>query len=123
MSEYEHGNEELSKNQGHYYIPYDVSTEAGKVLFTKMNQQHGSAVWGAVGEGIAAVEAELQDRTFDEKGKSYTQGQQDLYNWMDETIQDWYAMKIVNDGQMLWLKELLHEVDKQVNYELKGENK
>jgi len=42
--------------------PYGISTEAGKALFTQMNMEHGSSVWGPVGKGIVAVEREVQER-------------------------------------------------------------
>lgn len=42
--------------------PYNIKTESGKVLWEKINNKYGSAVWGAVGEGIEAVEAEVEQR-------------------------------------------------------------
>lgn len=42
--------------------PYGITTEAGKALFTRMNMEQGSSVWGPVGEGIVAVEREVQER-------------------------------------------------------------
>lgn len=41
---------------------YNINTEAGKALWQKINQEHGSAVWGAVGDGIEAIEAEVEAR-------------------------------------------------------------
>ena len=43
------------------YIPFDIQTEAGKRLWHKMNQHHGSIVLGPVGEGIVEVEEEMRD--------------------------------------------------------------
>lgn len=54
--------------------------------------------------------------------KGYQAGQEDLYTWMDGTVDEWYALKIVNDSQMLWLKELLHEVEKMVYYTYRNDN-
>lgn len=42
--------------------PYGITTEAGKSLFTRMNMEQGSSVWGPVGEGIVAVEREVSER-------------------------------------------------------------
>lgn len=42
--------------------PYGITTEAGKALFTQMNMEQGSAVWGPVGEGVVAVEREVRER-------------------------------------------------------------
>lgn len=42
------------------YTPFDIQTEAGKQLWHKMNQHYGSSVWGPVGEGIEAIEAEMR---------------------------------------------------------------
>lgn len=44
------------------YIPFNITTDAGKALWHEMNQHHGSVVWGAVGEGIEVVEAEMRER-------------------------------------------------------------
>lgn len=37
-----------------------IQTQAGLELFTYMNQNYGSAVWGKVLTGILAIEAELK---------------------------------------------------------------
>jgi hypothetical protein len=37
-----------------------IQTQAGIELFTYMNQNYGSAVWGKVLNGILAIEAELK---------------------------------------------------------------
>lgn len=39
--------------------PFRITTEAGKALWTKINNEHGSSVWGPVGDGIVAIEAEV----------------------------------------------------------------
>ena len=43
------------------YIPFDIQTEAGKRLWHKMNQHHGSIVWGPVGDGIVEIEDEMRE--------------------------------------------------------------
>lgn len=43
-------------------IPFNIQTEAGKKLWEQMNREQGSSVWGAVGEGIEAIEAEVVER-------------------------------------------------------------
>lgn len=43
-------------------IPYNIKTEAGKELWRKMNLEQGSLIWGPVGEGIEAIEAEMEER-------------------------------------------------------------
>jgi len=58
-----------------------------------------------------------------EHAKGYKAGQEDIYIWVSGMVEDWYAMKVVNDGQMLWLKELLHEMEKNLYYTYNGENK
>lgn len=42
--------------------------------------------------------------------KGYDTALQDTYEWMDVTTREWYALKIVNAGQMLALKDLVHEM-------------
>jgi hypothetical protein len=54
-------------------------------------------------------------------GKGYKAGQEDLYTWAYGIVEEWYSLKIVNDSQMLWLKELLHEIEKQVYYTYDGD--
>lgn len=49
-------------------------------------------------------------------GKGYQAGQEDLYTYATGIVQDWYGMKIVNDNQMLALKDLLHELEKTIYY-------
>lgn len=44
------------------YIPYNITTEAGKKLWTEINAYNGSSVWGPVGEGIEKIEKELLDK-------------------------------------------------------------
>lgn len=44
------------------YIPYNITTEAGKKLWIEINAYNGSSVWGPVGEGIVAIEKEMQER-------------------------------------------------------------
>lgn len=39
-----------------------IKTDAGKRLWTKMNNNYGSSVWGAVGDGIVEIEAEVEAR-------------------------------------------------------------
>ena len=43
-------------------IPYNITTESGKKLWTEMNLWHGSSVWGPVGRGIVDVEREVAER-------------------------------------------------------------
>jgi hypothetical protein len=49
-------------------------------------------------------------------GKGYQAGQEDLYTHAYGIVEEWYGLKIVNDSQMLWLKELLHELEKTIYY-------
>jgi hypothetical protein len=44
------------------YILDNIKTEAGKRLWTKMNNSYGSSVWGPVGDGIVEIEAEVEAR-------------------------------------------------------------
>ena len=53
--------------------------------------------------------------------KGYKAGQEDIYTWAYGIVEDWYAMKTVNDGQMLWLKELLHKMEKSIYYTHDGD--
>lgn len=39
-----------------------IQTEAGKEFWSYMNNNYGSSVWGRVGDGILAVEAEMRER-------------------------------------------------------------
>jgi len=39
-----------------------IKTEAGKRLWTKINDNYGSSVWGPVGDGIVEIEAEVEAR-------------------------------------------------------------
>lgn len=48
--------------------------------------------------------------------KGYQAGQEDLYTYAAGMVEEWYNLKIVNDSQMLWLKELLHELEKTIYY-------
>ena len=48
-------------------ITTGIKTQAGLELFKKMNEQHGSNVWGPVLKGILAIELEMgRDRILDE---------------------------------------------------------
>lgn len=44
------------------YIPYNITTKAGKELWKRINDYNGSSVWGPVGEGIVEIEKELLDK-------------------------------------------------------------
>ena len=52
-----------------------------------------------------------------EFGKGYDSGQSDLYDWVYETVEEWYSLKVVDDRQYISLKELVHELEKKVFYE------
>lgn len=39
-----------------------IKTEAGKRLWTKINDNYGSSIWGPVGDGIVEIEAEVEAR-------------------------------------------------------------
>lgn len=52
--------------------------------------------------------------------KGYQSGRADLYEWMYDTAMEWYELGITNDKQHIALQMLLHEVDKNVYYEVKG---
>jgi len=106
MSEYEHGSYELTNHQNEYIAGTAEEAERDERERVKRMAQR-------------QLELAAEDRLAEEKGKSYSQGQKDIYDWMYETVEEWYELKIVNDGQMLWLKELLHNVDTQVNYEFR----
>lgn len=54
--------------------------------------------------------------------KGYQAGQEDIYTWAYGIVEDWYAMKTVNDSQMLWLKELLHDMEKTIYYTLRSDD-
>ena len=43
-------------------ITTGIKTQAGLDLFKKINDEHGSAVWGPVLKGILAIEEELSGR-------------------------------------------------------------
>ena len=44
------------------HILDSIKTEAGKRLWTKINDNYGSSVWGPVGDGIVKIEAEVEAR-------------------------------------------------------------
>ena len=44
------------------HILDSIKTEAGKRLWTKINDNYGSSVWGPVGDGIVEIEAEVEAR-------------------------------------------------------------
>lgn len=44
------------------HILDNIKTEAGKRLWTKINDNYGSSVWGPVGDGIVEIEAEVEAR-------------------------------------------------------------
>ena len=52
-----------------------------------------------------------------EFGRGFDEGQSDLYNWVYETVEEWYSLKVVDDRQYIALQMLVHELDKRVNYE------
>lgn len=60
----------------------------------------------------------------DEEGpnlhSAYREGQQELYEWMNEAAKEWYDLKIITAEQYLPMLELLHEVDKKVYYKFDG---
>lgn len=51
-----------------------------------------------------------------EFGRGYEAAMEDLYTWAYETTQEWYNLKIVDDRQMLALKDIVHELDRKVNW-------
>ena len=51
--------------------------------------------------------------------KHWDESRQELYEWMDTTVKEWYGLKIVDDKQYIALMMLMHEVDKFVNYDFK----
>lgn len=50
---------------------------------------------------------------------TYQEAQEELYEWVQQTIEEWYAFQIVDDRQMLALTKLSHEIEKFVLYELR----
>jgi hypothetical protein len=73
---------------------------------------HEGRLWGR-SERDAEITHEADSN---EHAKGYKSGQEDLYTLAYGMTQEWYELKIVNDSQMLWLKELLHEMEKVVYY-------
>lgn len=51
-----------------------------------------------------------------EFGRGYEAAMSDLYEWAYETTREWHSLNIVTDSQMLALTELVHEMDKKVNW-------
>jgi hypothetical protein len=43
-------------------IPYNITTDAGRRLWTYLNNQHGSGTWGLAGELIPLIEREARER-------------------------------------------------------------
>jgi len=64
-----------SRHNNYFGVPweeqemmYNITTQAGKDLWIKMNMEFGSSVWGPVGEGIVAIEEEMRQRSAEERG-------------------------------------------------------
>lgn len=53
--------------------------------------------------------------------KHWDESRQELYEWMNNTATEWHELKIVDDKQYIALLMLLHEVDKIVYYDFKGD--
>ena len=49
-------------------------------------------------------------------GRGYEAALSDIYEWAYETTREWHSLNIVTDSQMLALTELVHELDKKVNW-------
>jgi hypothetical protein len=76
---------------------------------------HEGRLWGR-----SERDAEITDEAdSNEHGKGYQAGQEDLYTFMYSIVEEWYSLKIVSDSQMLWLKELLHEIEKMIYFTMK----
>lgn len=43
-------------------MSYNIKTEAGRALWADINLTTGAGVWGVVGRGIEAIEAEVEER-------------------------------------------------------------
>lgn len=51
-----------------------------------------------------------------EYSKGYEASIDDTYSMIYETVEEWYALKIVDDKQYIALKELCHELEKRFYY-------
>lgn len=61
------------------YVPYSITTDAGKALWRKVNDTSGSSTWGPLGEAIEAIEREAKADAWQ---KGYGQGKYDgLYGF------------------------------------------
>ena len=49
--------------------------------------------------------------------RGYDTGQSDLYDWLYETTEEWYSLRVVDDRQYIALQMLVHELEKKVFYE------
>lgn len=48
--------------------------------------------------------------------RGYEAAMQDLYEWTRDTSREWHSLNLITDSQMLALNDLVHEMDKKVNW-------
>jgi hypothetical protein len=49
-----------------------------------------------------------------EYGKGYTEAEAESLDWLRETVDEWYGLKVFDAHQTLALKELVHEYEKRI---------
>jgi hypothetical protein len=103
-----------------------IKTEAGKRLWTKINDNYGSSVWGPVGDGIVEIEAEVEERIIKLLEKEYNDtieffGIALAKRELDLLIKLIALIKGENKTNP-WTSRPLTEEDKE-HYGLEGENK
>lgn len=74
-----------------------IETEAGRELWSYMNNHYGSSVWGRVGDGVLAVEAEMRERLAEvlEAGDRMSEK---IRAAAEKSTRDSFAMTVYSDG-------------------------
>lgn len=53
---------------------------------------------------------------------AWQEAQEELYEWTDNLVQEWYAMKVVDDRQYIALLKVLNEMRINVFYEYRRDD-
>lgn len=53
---------------------------------------------------------------------TWQEAQEELYEWTDNLVQEWYAMKVVDDRQYIALLKVLNEMRINVFYEYRRDD-
>jgi len=56
----------------------------------------------------------MADNEQTEYGRGYADAKADSLEWLQETVDEWYGLKVCDAHQTIALKELVHEYEKGI---------